>query len=67
MKSRLKNMEPDVEALLVNRIGHARAWTSEYFLVPIDQCYKLVGLIRSHGAASPAERKSGRRLGFFDA
>jgi len=34
----------DVEALLVNRIRGARS----YFLVPIDQCYKLNGVIRSH-------------------
>ncbi len=37
-------MQPDVEALLVNRVGAAR----EYFIVPIDECYKLVGLIRLH-------------------
>jgi hypothetical protein len=40
----LQSMEPDVEALLVNRIGHA----SQYFIVPIDECYRLVGLIRMH-------------------
>ena len=40
----LLSMQPDVEALLVNRVGSAR----EYFLVPIDECYKLVGLIRIH-------------------
>jgi hypothetical protein len=45
----LKEMEPDVAALLVNRVGHLRADVPpEYYLVPIDQCYKLVGLIRSH-------------------
>jgi hypothetical protein len=38
----LLKMEPDVEALLVNRVGSTR----EYFLVPIDECYRLVGLIR---------------------
>ncbi|GAC1524832.1 MAG: DUF5947 family protein [Chloroflexota bacterium] len=38
----LKQMEPDVEALLLNRIRTTR----DYFLVPIDECYKLVGLIR---------------------
>jgi hypothetical protein len=38
----LYTLQPDVEALLVNRVGAAR----EYFLVPIDECYKLVGLIR---------------------
>jgi hypothetical protein len=40
----LKRMEPDVEALLVNRVGQGR----DYFIVPIDECYKLVGLIRLH-------------------
>ena len=39
----LKNMERDVEALLVNRARGA----SDHFLVPIDECYKLVGLIRT--------------------
>jgi Family of unknown function (DUF5947) len=39
----LREMEPDVEALLVNRVGK-----EEYFLVPIDQCFKLTGLIRAH-------------------
>jgi hypothetical protein len=44
----LEGMEADVEALLVNRIGHARGFTApEYYVVPIDQCFKLVGLIRS--------------------
>jgi len=44
----LEDMEADVEALLVNRIGHARGFTDpEYYIVPIDQCFKLVGLIRS--------------------
>jgi Family of unknown function (DUF5947) len=40
----LQTMEPDVEALLVNRIGEG----AEYYLVPIDECYRLVGLIRMH-------------------
>jgi len=38
----LKGMERDVEALLVNRARGAR----EHFLVPMDKCYGLVGLIR---------------------
>ncbi|HMA33329.1 MAG TPA: DUF5947 family protein [Chloroflexia bacterium] len=38
----LAEMLPDVEALLVNRVrGH-----QDYYLVPIDECYRLVGLIR---------------------
>ena len=40
----LKGMEEDVEALLVNRSRGAR----EHFLVPMDKCYSLVGLIRMH-------------------
>lgn len=40
----LKGMERDVEALLVNRVWGAR----EHFLVPMDECYSLVGLIRMH-------------------
>lgn len=39
----LDAMEPDVEALLVSRARDMR----EHWLVPIDDCYELVGLIRS--------------------
>jgi len=45
----LRQLEPDVEALLVNRVGQSRgACSPEYYMVPIDVCYKLVGLIRIH-------------------
>jgi hypothetical protein len=40
----LGDLEPDVEALLVNRVGPAR----DYFRVGIDRCYKLAGIIRTH-------------------
>ena len=40
----LARLEPDVEALLVNRLGPKR----ECYWVPIDRCYQLVGLIRLH-------------------
>ncbi len=40
----LERMEADVEALLVNRVGDGR----EYYIAPIDECYKLVGLIRAN-------------------
>jgi len=40
----LGSLEPDVEALLVNRVGEAR----DYFTAPIDACYGLVGLVRKH-------------------
>jgi hypothetical protein len=39
----LQHMEADTEALLVNRVQQA----SDYFIVPIDECYRLVGLIRT--------------------
>jgi hypothetical protein len=39
----LAGLEPDVEALLVNRARGVR----EYWLVPVDDCYALVGLIRT--------------------
>lgn len=49
----LKEMESDTEALLVNRVKGER----EYYLVPIDECYKLVGLIRAywHGLSGGTE------------
>jgi hypothetical protein len=40
----LSELEPDVEALLVNRMKGERA----YYRTPIDECFKLVGLIRIH-------------------
>jgi hypothetical protein len=40
----LRNLEPDVEALLVNRLGEQ----PEHFRVGIDECYALVGLVRKH-------------------
>jgi hypothetical protein len=39
----VRQFEPDVEALLVNRIS-----TPQYYRAPIDQCYRLVGIIRTH-------------------
>lgn len=40
----LGRLEPDVEMLLVNRINKDH----EYYRAPIDECYKLVGLIRAN-------------------
>jgi hypothetical protein len=39
----LATLVPDVEALLVNRVRGAR----RHWIVPIDECYGLVGLIRT--------------------
>jgi hypothetical protein len=38
----VRTMESDVEGLLVYRVGTAR----EHYIVPIDECFKLIGLIR---------------------
>jgi hypothetical protein len=40
----LGKLEPDVEALLVNRLAE----TSECYRAGIDRCYELVGLLRRH-------------------
>jgi len=49
----LKEMEADTEALLVKPCEGER----EYYLVPIDECFRLVGLIREywHGLSGGAE------------
>jgi Family of unknown function (DUF5947) len=39
----LASMEPDVEALLVNRAKGAR----RHWIVPVEDCYRLVALIRT--------------------
>jgi hypothetical protein len=39
----LETLEPDVEALLVNRARGARS----HWLVPVDDCYRLVAVIRT--------------------
>lgn len=44
----LNDLEPDVEALLINRVqnkGRGEDYR-EHYIVPIDICYELVGLIR---------------------
>jgi hypothetical protein len=40
----LRALEPDVEALVVNRVGQTR----DHCRVPMDECYKLVGLLRTN-------------------
>jgi hypothetical protein len=39
----LRNLHPDVEAILVNRIAEP-----EYYRAPIDQCFRLVGILRTN-------------------
>jgi hypothetical protein len=45
----LCRMSSDIEALLVNRISRGdQTSAARYFIAPIDECYKLVGLIRAN-------------------
>lgn len=45
----LRELRPDIEALLVNRVGYAHELShAEYYIAPIDDCYRLVGLIRAN-------------------
>jgi len=57
------NLEDDVEALLVNRVrGARRQW-----IVPIDDCYALVGLIRTQWRGFTGGAEVWRELDkFFD-
>ncbi|HEY0407919.1 MAG TPA: DUF5947 family protein [Pyrinomonadaceae bacterium] len=57
----LREMETDVEALLVKRVGGE----SEYYLVPVDECYKLVGLIRAHWRGLSGGTEVWREVGQF--
>lgn len=40
----LKKFDADVEALLVNRVSDP----PQYYRAPIDHCYRLVGILRTH-------------------
>ena len=51
----------DVEALLANRVRDQR----EYFLVPIDECYKLGGLIRRYWRGFAGGEDASRRIEEF--
>jgi hypothetical protein len=59
----LNDLKPDVEALLVNRMDGVR----EYYRIPIDRCYELVGLIRSHWhGLSGGQDVQAAQLRFFE-
>lgn len=59
----LDTLEPDVEALLVDRhLGERRHW-----IVPIDDCFRLVGLIRTHWQGLTGGKAIWGEIGrFFD-
>lgn len=59
----LAGLEPDVEALLVNRARGAR----QHWLVPIDECYALVGVIRTRWKGLSGGQEVWEELeGFFE-
>jgi hypothetical protein len=57
----LADMEPDVEALLVNRARGAH----DCWLVPIDDCYGLVGLIRTRWRGLTGGKEVWEEIGRF--
>ena len=57
----LRTLEPDVEALLVDRHLGAR----EHWIVPIDDCFRLVGLIRTHWRGLTGGREVWAEIGRF--
>jgi len=61
----LEKIEPSVEALLVNRVGATRGVSAEHYIVPIDECYKLVGLIRIHWHGLSGGTEVWREVGNF--
>ncbi len=64
----LQDAQTDVEALLVNRSAHARgAGPAEYYLLGIDECYRLVGLIRARWKGLHGGSEVWQSIGdFFD-
>src|SRR5262249_48173707 len=60
----LKRMSPDVEGLLVNRTARAGA-APDYFIAPIDECFKLVGLIRANWRGLSGGEKVWNEIGRF--
>ncbi|MGH9717862.1 MAG: DUF5947 family protein [Candidatus Acidiferrales bacterium] len=64
----LSELTPDVEALLVNRVGAERGVPCQYFIAPIDECYRLAGLIRMHWRGLSGGTEVWREIaGFFSA
>lgn len=59
----LEGLEPDVEGLIVNRLADPR----QFAIAPIDQCYMLVGLVKSSWEGISGGTGLERAIaGFFD-
>lgn len=57
----LREMEPDVEALLINRARGAR----DHFLAPMDECFRLVGLLRTNWRGFTGGKEVWEEIGRF--
>src|SRR5262245_55725155 len=57
----LQQMQPDVQALLVNRLTDNR----QYDIAPIDCCFELVGIIRMHWRGFSGGPKVGQEINSF--
>jgi hypothetical protein len=58
----LATLEPDVEALLINRVSGAR----DHYIAPIDRCFELVGIIRISWRGLSGGKEVWERIdGFF--
>lgn len=61
--SQLAELEPDVQALLINRVRQSR----DYFIVPIDICFELTGLVRKNWRGLSGGEKVWKEIDrFFD-
>jgi hypothetical protein len=60
----LNRMSPDVEGLLANRTRRAGG-APEYFIAPIDECFKLAGLIRANWRGLSGGEKAWKEIGRF--
>lgn len=57
----LRDLEPDAEALLVNRMREG----GEHYLVPIDRCYELVGLVKQSWQGISGGAEADEAIGAF--
>jgi hypothetical protein len=57
----LRELEADVEALLVNRTGGA----SECYRAGVDECFKLVGIVRKHWRGLSGGTEVWKEIGRF--
>jgi hypothetical protein len=57
----LQQMEPDVEALLIDRTSDGE----QYWVVPIDRCYELVGVMRAHWKGLAGGQEVWERIALF--